>query len=460
MERGRKRTRAVLLATAALLLGQAAAQAGKAPKAPLAVVFDHGMDQAATVDYLELRKGERFQIVISETYPSCFVYNFKAVEITPDDKTRADAGRGPKKGSYLFAPIVHDGKDRDYLVYINKNLKAPDNCSAVDLAERGEGNPWTVQVRTFGWEIGFAGGFTADTLTDPQFALTAAKREVAQADGSTQMEDGFRVVAQPEAEDDYELGAAAMIHIFNSNPSRKLWRRWAPLTFGLSVNQGSEVRYFFGSSARFGDQAFLTAGIVFGSEDRLPGGLDLADNNFTTNANALQTLPTRTDSAIFVGISYTFLGNRGAFESALQTTPRGGGTPGGGGGESDEDDDEDDTPDEVPEPTLSLLVGGDAVTGFAWKVAQGEEAPPVEATLTSDAEVETQVAIAVDEPFTVEPAECTVSADSPCEVTIGFKPAEGVTEAAAKLTVTWGEGSVLEIGLEGSVGAAEAGEGS
>lgn len=311
--------------SAILTIAQAPAQAENQGAAQ-EFVFNHEKDSAET-DYVELRKGERFQLVISKTYTKCFLYNFKAVKSTDKEKDQKDP---TYPDSYNFTPIVHDGEDRDYLVFIIKNPKAPVYCTKIRLVERGESNPWTLQVRTFGWEIGFSGGFTVDTLTDPQFSLVPAHRNVTQDDGTIMMEDGFQVISQPNAEDDFELGAAAIIHVFNTNPNSVVWRRWAPVSFGLSVNDTSEVRYFFGTSVRFGEQAFLTGGIVFGSKDRLPGGLVLATNSFTTNANSLQTLPTRTDSAFFIAISYTFLGSKGAFEEALQTTPTGGGAAGGG----------------------------------------------------------------------------------------------------------------------------------
>jgi hypothetical protein len=157
---------------------------------------------------------------------------------------------------------------------------------------------WEIDVFNLEWAAGFAGGFTLDWLTDPIFELDSGDQ-----DGTM----GAFVRRNRPAQDSTTLGLAAMVHLFHTNPDFLGGRgvNWAPLSFGLGINDDSEARYFVGSSLHFQNKLYLTVGAVFGEEDRLPNGLHEGD--FTTERNALATLDQRTDSAFFFALSYAFI---------------------------------------------------------------------------------------------------------------------------------------------------------
>lgn len=367
------------------------------------IQFDHATNTAADPGEVSLVAGEKFQIQIRNTYPDCFEYSYRTIDLP--DPPGAAAGSLPPKKDFCFEPMVHDGKPRDYLVFITSNHRKS-NCSqagVTGLVVRGEDNPWVIPVRTHGWTVGFGGGFTFDGLTDPSYALVEAERTV---DGETQM--GFEVIRQPERDDDYSLGAAAMVHVFHTDQQR--WKGWAPLTFGLAVNDGSDVRYFLGTSWRFSDQAFLTAGVAVGGRERLPPGLDLGDNNFTTDANKLNDLDTRTDASWFVGVSYSFLGDKAkaALEKGIPT-PTGDSAPSGArsGGTSE------------PEPKLEADPTSVSLTA----------ASPAEINLTLQRGSQTEVTLELEganaDSFTISPMSKTCQVGSgipPCAVKVIPKP--------------------------------------
>jgi hypothetical protein len=161
-----------------------------------------------------------------------------------------------------------------------------------------------IPVENLSYALGFAGAFTAAALTDPVYFLEPAKKSINGAPDVT----GFTVRQNGDAEDKASLGTAAMIHLFHTDPHRWpfLGGNWVPVSFGIGVGEDSKTKYFFGTSLRFDEHLYLTGGIVFGPVNRLPNAL--STGSFTTEATALDNLPSRTDAAAFVGISYTFLG--------------------------------------------------------------------------------------------------------------------------------------------------------
>ena len=86
-------------------------------------------------------------------------------------------------------------------------------------------------------------------------------------------------------------------------------------TFGLGINEGKQATYYFGGTWRLGKKAGLTGGMAIGTVDRLPTGTQTGDT--TTNANLLKELPKRTATALFVAISYSFLGSGDQFKAPL-----------------------------------------------------------------------------------------------------------------------------------------------
>lgn len=288
---------------------------------PIPIVFDHST--GASPGAVSVREGRAIQLKVLNTYPECFRYNYRSVEVKEPEKASSTADRSrrrPAREDVLFPTIVHDGTNRDYLVTVEQKSNSEVDCSGphANLRTYSAENPWTAHVRTYGWALGFAGSFTRSELTNPVYSL----KEVGSSEDDMQSPTMFEVIEMPELEDEFELGAGAMIHLFHSDPNaNRLLRYWAPISFGLSLENGDDLRYFLGTSLRFHDDFFVTAGIAYGNVDRLPNGLDLADNRFTTDSNALQTLGRKSESAVFFSVSYKFLGGKKRFEDALKAQP-------------------------------------------------------------------------------------------------------------------------------------------
>ncbi len=269
---------------------------------------------------IQLEQGEELTINIIHTFQECFKYNFEAVPVTPPKSAiQGDTPPPPLQEKTVTFHVNHDRSFGSYKITITKKddltgtLKT--QCDAVSPQKP---DTYTVTVGTYGWTLGFAGAFTADKLTDPVFSLHPGTQQG--ADG--QPTKGYFVEKNKGAEDSFRLGSAAMIHLYHSNPNRLKFLGirhydiyWAPLSFGLGINGGSQAHYFLGTSVKFGDQAFLTVGGVFGPRKRLPDGI----TNFTTDQNALSSLPTKNGSALFVGISYTFISvSKDTFQSLFK----------------------------------------------------------------------------------------------------------------------------------------------
>jgi len=286
------------------------------------VTIDHKTGVQNPVGLIQVAAGQEFVIRILNTVPECFDYNFEGVLPPKAMAERAAKAALPKpeplQEQNVDFNVTHDPQFGSYKITITakdlpKDSKLKEQCEALQQKQ----NTFIVTVTTYAWTVGLAGAFTADKLTDPVFSLRAGK----QGD-----QDGYFVERNKSAEDSFRLGAAAMIHLYHSDPNRfnglglsKIGLNWAPLSFGLGIDNGSQVHYFLGTSLKFGDQAFLTAGWVFGPRKRLPDGV----HDFTTDQNALSSLPTKTSSAFFVGISYTFISvSKDTFQNAFkQKTP-------------------------------------------------------------------------------------------------------------------------------------------
>jgi hypothetical protein len=284
------------------------------------VTIDHKTGVQNPEGLIQVAGGQLFVIRLLNTVPECFDYNFEGV-LPPKAQASATERTVPQplKEQNVDFNINHDPQFGSYKITITaKKLPAESQLKkqCTDLPQQG--TTYTVSITTYGWTIGMAGAFTADKLTDSAFSLRAGK--------NTAGESGYFVERDKNAEDSVRLGAAAMIHLYHSDPNRfnslglsKIGLNWAPLSFGLGIENGSQAHYFLGTSLKFGDQAFLTAGCVFGPRKRLPNGV----HDFTTDQNALSTLPTKNGSAFFVGISYTFISvSKDIFQNAFkQKTP-------------------------------------------------------------------------------------------------------------------------------------------
>jgi hypothetical protein len=288
--------------------------------AELEVELDHATGVAKPAGTISLRDDEVLVLKVANTSRQCFTFNLTEVE-----ETRADlqAEKDPKVsfGDMVELRVTH----REEVVAYEVEVKLKPNLSSELKTACSERSNITfkIPVDTYGWALAFAGAFTYDELTDPVFSLEVG---VENPDAAPEMQrQGFFVRESPDEEDDFTLGAAAMVHLYHSDPERlrpfflpeSCQVNWAPLSFGLGISDQSEARYFVGTTLRFGKKMFLVIGGVFGARERLPNGLALGD--FTTDANSLKTLGSKTDSALFVGLSYSFL-NTGAapFQNAFK----------------------------------------------------------------------------------------------------------------------------------------------
>lgn len=273
------------------------------------VTLDHQTQMVVPGGTIGLYADELLELVVTNTDRDCYTFNLEVVEEEPEGAKLQ--GRDPK--TTVVIPVIHHAGVSAYEVVVRKLANLP-GCSLPDHTFR-------VPVETYEWRLAIAGAFTGDRLTDPVFYLEDG---IENPEAPEEMQrQGFFVRQSTDAEDSYSLGAAAMVHLFHNDPFRFdfKWRdrsrppgdpvpgaglvHWAPLSFGLGVGEDSDTRYYVGSSLRFGQKAYLTAGWVFGSRNRLPDGLDVGD--FTTEVNALGSLGSKTTSAFFLGLSFDFI---------------------------------------------------------------------------------------------------------------------------------------------------------
>jgi hypothetical protein len=257
------------------------------------IPFNHAKDGPSAAFSLRLKPKEKFVIDITNTAEKCFDYD---VENVPFHGAQAgDIGR-----TEVSLPIVHEDKYGGYIVHIRRKKDLEEVCNAAPAKDLKDATI-IIAVETLGVEVAFGGGFTISQLTDPVYAARPA------AGG------GSVVERDKSAEDDFSLGVAAFLHVYG-----KSWPKAAPaVTFGLGINGANEATYYVGPFWRLGDQAYLGGGVVFGSVARLPTGVHTGDP--ITDPNVLTDLPTRTDAAAFVGFSYTFLGNKEAFQKPFKS---------------------------------------------------------------------------------------------------------------------------------------------
>jgi hypothetical protein len=152
------------------------------------------------------------------------------------------------------------------------------------------------------WVLSFAGGFSLNDLTDPQFAVVG--------DAGSQI-----IVRDTSAEDSRQAGLATFIHL---TPTKPQWGKKFAVSFGLGLTSDNEPSYYFGPSWRLGAYGYITAGVNWHKISRLPNGQMLGVAPI--DANVLNNLKTRMDDGAFVAWSYPFLGKgKAAFEKPFST---------------------------------------------------------------------------------------------------------------------------------------------
>ena len=290
------KTRTALIALLSLLLCLAPTVTA-AEKKTKELSYNHSSGKNASF-VIALKAGEEFTLKINKTAKECFDYNVEKVELAEQQyETERYVGEQPDPITTEHAiKVTHDGNFGGYVFNITKvDGPRPDACSAGSHAKLVN-TVVIVAVSNPGADVDFGGGFTISELTSPVFG--------ARDDGT-----GQDVIFRDEdAEDSTNLGVAAFIHVRGKN-----WGKGYPsLSFGLGVSDSSETTYYAGPFWRIGKQAYIGGGVAFGSVERLPAAVRAGDP--ITDPGILGNLGSRTDTAAFIGFSYTFLGNENAFK--------------------------------------------------------------------------------------------------------------------------------------------------
>ena len=139
-----------------------------------------------------------------------------------------------------------------------------------------------------GWDLAVTGGFVANGLIDPVYAL-----------GNIAGQSTRVVVRETDQESTVSLGIAMFGQVYHDK------YKWiAPLSFGVGVRGESRAIFYLGSALRFGQHASVTAGLAMGSVATLPAGV--VEGRTVTDTNFLSNLSSRTTKSWFTGVTYTF----------------------------------------------------------------------------------------------------------------------------------------------------------
>jgi hypothetical protein len=233
---------------------------------------------------IRLEEGQAVSFRIMNTSRECYTFNFAEVAKT---QAQGDVDVALPHNDTVDFQTIHVDTTSAYEIMATRKADSTE-------AQCPFARTWHIAVVPSGWELGFAGAYTVDKLTDPAFALRAG----------TGANAGLNEVVVEDKQDSWEQGAAAMVHLYHSDAfGLGKGVSWAPLSFGLGLASTENANYYLGTGLKFGKQAFLTAGIAVGSRDDLGQGIEEGD--FIAQPNL--PLESRTDSAFFVGISFSFL---------------------------------------------------------------------------------------------------------------------------------------------------------
>ena len=266
--------------------------------------------------------GETITLTVKNTCPEDFEYQTIPLPIREPHTLQS---RATCTGTRVV-DIRHDPQYGGYVVNIvKKEGKAPPAGNA----------RVTIAVKTAQWKLGFAGGFTANGLTDTPFALREV--QVPGEGGTTTTK--YRLVTQESREDELGTSVVSFVHLHHND-----WEKRARPHLGLSLGIGVEpdrlTDYYLGPSLLFGDRAALTVGLAIGQVNAPPAGREV--NDTVVDPNALANLGRKRESTWFIGVSYRFLGGGAAdlqkpfagqnppgaqTAAATATTPSGGSTP-------------------------------------------------------------------------------------------------------------------------------------
>lgn len=260
----------------------------------ISIIIDHESGATSYSEVLQVAKGDTVRIAVQNTNKGCYSYNLRQLT-TPIDGTRAilDGTQNPDTVEFVD---VHNGRTTQYEIKVNKRSDAPDSCRNPPIDK-------SFEFIVDGWNLSFTGAATLDELTSPVLFLEPGSM----TGTGGQPVDGYFVRRNVGAEDDRSIGFAVMGHLYHTE-RLQIWKsgqlQWAPISFGFGVAENSSTQLYLGTSLKFGDRFFLTAGRVWGDVDRLPANLEEGD--FTEDPNAISTLGSKNDSDVFVSFSYLF----------------------------------------------------------------------------------------------------------------------------------------------------------
>ena len=147
--------------------------------------------------------------------------------------------------------------------------------------------PAPESTRSDGWDLALTGGFVANGLTDPVWAL-----------GTIPGRPTRVVIRDTDRESSASLGIAMFAQVYNDR------FRWiAPMSFGVGVRSDRPV-FYLGPALRFGRHASFTAGVAVGSIAALPPGVH--EHETVADTNVLSSLGARTTESWFAAVTYTF----------------------------------------------------------------------------------------------------------------------------------------------------------
>lgn len=289
LERSRKFSRAVLVLAICLAWKSAQAQ-GSGTTQPADRTVNHQEASKSgnrTLMFAPLwaRDGRAIVIEIRNTCPEHFTYDVEKVAAAPPPGAPDIQKTTPCTPTTQLVTVVHRREFGGYIVHVRPKATGGVAVGGVELKPMD----LVVPVETGGWDHESAGGFTLSKLTDSRFGLI--ERTV---DG----EQKTFVVRDREAEDAWNPGMAAFVHIFHNR-----WPHLGP-SFGIGISEATQPTYYAGGTWRLGSRGALTVGRAWGELDRLPAGTTFDQ---PVDPGILGNLQKRIDDEWFFGFSFSFI---------------------------------------------------------------------------------------------------------------------------------------------------------
>lgn len=252
------------------------------------VILDHE-SKSISNETLFVNSGDTIRFQITNTEPRCFLYNSRAAFVEDEGVPKALTDEIVAQTRVDLPPVRHQPQYNRYTVTITR-LNGLD-CEMAHM--RGD-YTFIVDVETLGWALDFGGAFYISDLISSKYYLEPGKSD----NGS----DGFFVRRNADVENSFSRGLALLVHLKNQRWDLARNIVWAPITFGVGLSESTD--YFVGTSLKFGDAMYLTFGTIFADIDEIP--IALKEDGFTSSANALDTLGSKSETGLFLSFSYAF----------------------------------------------------------------------------------------------------------------------------------------------------------